>query len=206
MNAQDCLNLLRQMRDVAFATVDRQGNPQNRIIDVMLVEEGSLFFCTARGKHFYQELMENGNVAIAGLNKDWQMVRLTGKAQRLEDQKTWIDRIFAENPSMNEVYPGDARYILEPFCVSAGQLEFFDLGKSPIDRASFSFGGGTAAEKGFLITDRCIRCGKCARGCPQKCISAGAPYEIQQEHCLHCGRCMENCPVKAIVRRERHVV
>lgn len=34
---------------------------------------------------------------------------------RLDDQKLWIDRIFAENPSMNSVYPDDSRYVLEPF-------------------------------------------------------------------------------------------
>ena len=40
MNAQDCLQILRQIKDVAFATVDENGLPQVRIIDVMLVEQG----------------------------------------------------------------------------------------------------------------------------------------------------------------------
>jgi uncharacterized pyridoxamine 5'-phosphate oxidase family protein/NAD-dependent dihydropyrimidine dehydrogenase PreA subunit len=201
MNAQDCLQMLREIKDVSFATVDENGMPHNRIIDVMIVEKDCLIFCTARGKDFYRQLMHNQHVAVTGLNKKWQMIRLTGKAEKLDDQKKWIDRIFDENPSMNDVYPGDSRYILDPFAVTSGSLEFFDLGVSPIHRESFSFGKSETVEKGFMITDDCIGCGKCQRGCPQQCIDKGTPFVIRQESCLHCGLCFENCPVQAIVRR-----
>ena len=36
MNAQRCLEMLREIKDCAFATVDETGAPQVRIIDVML--------------------------------------------------------------------------------------------------------------------------------------------------------------------------
>ena len=201
MTAQDCLEILRSVKDAAFATVDGKGCPQVRIIDVMLVEEEKLYFCTARGKDFYRQLTASGQVAVTALNPEYQMVRLSGKARRLTEQKKWIDRIFEENPSMTEVYPGDSRYILEPFCVEEGEIEFFDLGKSPIVRASFAIGSAQIRRKGFEITDACIGCGKCQKNCPQQCIRAGAPYVISQEHCLHCGLCCENCPVGAIERR-----
>lgn len=205
MNAMDCLNILRDIKDCAFATVDENGMPQNRIIDVMIVEDEMLYFLTARGKHFYSELLKGGHAAITGLNSEWQTVRLLGKVEKLDDQKHWLDRIFELNPSMNEVYPGDARYILEVFCIKDGELEFFDLGKSPIYRESFSIGSGVIHSKGFFITDECIGCGLCAENCPQKCIDEGQPYVIRQENCLHCGLCIENCPVQAIVRREETV-
>lgn len=208
-----CLSILREIKDVAFATVDEEGFPQVRIIDIMIVEEDKLYFCTGRGKDFYRQLMRNGNVAVTGLNKDFQTVRLMGKAERLEEQKYWIDRIFDENPSMNDVYPGQSRYILEAFCIESGVLEFFDLGKNPIFRESFVFGNdnnegnidgkscNAIKEKGFLITDKCIGCGKCRRGCPQQCIAEGKPYALNQNNCLHCGLCFENCPVNAIIRK-----
>lgn len=132
MDAQECLRMLREIRDVSFATVDEDGLPHNRIIDVMIVEENLLVFCTARGKEFYRQLTANPHVAVSGLNKKWQMIRLTGTAEKLPDRKKWIDRIFAENPSMNDVYPDEARYILEPFAIKSGSIEFFDLGISPI--------------------------------------------------------------------------
>ena len=169
MNAQSCLAELRRIRDVVFATVDADGKPRARIIDIMLAEPSRLIFCTARGKRFYQELTVRPEVAVTG---------------------------------MNEVYPGDARYILEAFAIGRGELEFFDLGRSPIVRESFAFGGCVSEIRGFKITDGCIGCDTCAGLCPQQAIDAGTPYAIRQANCLHCGLCFENCPVDAIIRRE----
>ena len=129
------------------------------------------------------------------------MIRLTGNAELLPDQKKWIDRIFDENPSMNDVYPGESRYILDPFCIERGELEYFDLGKTPIYRESSAIGGTEITPKGFVITDDCIGCGTCSEACPQQCIDEGIPYEIRQNNCLHCGLCFESCPVEAIERR-----
>lgn len=87
MNAERCLQILREIKDVAFATVDDKGMPQIRIIDIMLVEGEKVYFCTARGKDFYAQLMRDGNIAVTGMNREYQMIRLNGKARRLDDQK-----------------------------------------------------------------------------------------------------------------------
>ncbi|MDO4269488.1 MAG: 4Fe-4S binding protein [Eubacteriales bacterium] len=201
MTAKACLQLLRTVKDAAFATVDGAGRPQVRVIDVMLVEDEALYFCTARGKEFCEQLISGGYAAVTAMNKAFQTVRLSGPVEKLDEQKRWIDRIFEANPVMNGVYPGESRYILEPFCIRSGQLEFFDLGKSPIERAYFSIGTAAPAEKGYEITDACVGCGRCAKQCPQQCIDVGKPYKIRQSHCLHCGLCGESCPVRAVVRR-----
>ena len=198
MNAQDCLQILRDVKDAAFATVDEKGVPQVRIIDVMLAENEKIYFCTARGKDFYAQLMQNNHIAVTAVNRDFQMVRLTGTAEKLKDQKDWIDRIFQENPSMNSVYPKESRYILEPFCIADANIEFFDLSQEPIYRENFVIGNRKEQKKEFEISVSCIGC---ERVCPQQCISSGTPYEINQNHCLHCGLCFENCPVKAVKRR-----
>lgn len=201
MNAQDCLQILRDVKDVAFATVDEKGLPQIRIIDVMLVENEKIYFCTARGKDFYAQLMRDGHIAVTAVNKDFQMVRLSGTAEKLTEQKYWIDRIFKENLSMNSVYPKESRYILEPFCIANANIEFFDLGKEPINRENFTIGNHKEQKKGFEISASCIECGKCSKICPQQCIQTGKPFKINQHHCLHCGLCFENCPMKAITIR-----
>ncbi len=201
MNGQKCLAILRDIKSVAFATVDEAGLPAVRMIDIMLAEQDRLYFCTARGKDFYRQLLRGGYVAITGLNREYQMVRLVGKARPLLERRRWIDRIFDENPSMHGVYPGDSRYILEPFCIDNGQLEFFDLGKSPVVRKYFTLGGQAEKPTGFEIKNSCVGCGTCRKSCPQQCIDSGVPFRIRQENCLHCGLCFENCPAGAIVKR-----
>ena len=203
--AEKCLELARQIKDVVFCTVDEKGLPQARFIDVMGQEGERIWFCTARGKDFYRQLVRDGHVALAGMNDRWQTVRVTGEARRLPhaEQHAWIDRIFADNPSMEGVYPGEARYVPEAFVIDAGSVEFFDLGCHPIERASFSFGGASAPKAGFAVTSACIGCGTCVAACPQGAIELtdDGVAHIAQEHCLHCGRCAEVCPVGAIERR-----
>lgn len=206
INVQKCLEILREIKDVSFATVDENGYPQVRIIDIMLVEEGKLYFITARGKEFYKELNANARVAIVGMNNEYKAVRLNGIVSRLDCNKAWINRIFRENPTLESIYPNESRYILEPYCINEGEVELFDLSGERIYRESFSLGKGRVHHKGFYISDNCIECGKCRNSCPQQCIEINKPYVIREENCLHCGWCFETCPVKAIEKVTHQII
>lgn len=199
MLVEEYFSLLREVKDVAIATVDKNGNPQVRVIDIMLTDSASLYFLTARGKEFYSEIINNPTVAITGLTKNWESIRMMGEVVKV-DQKL-LTPIFENNPSMNEVYPNDTRKILEVFCLKDGYGEYFNLGNHPIYRTYFSFGEGKVEEKGYLINDTCISCDICRKNCPQDCINEGLVYEIVNENCLHCGLCFELCPVDAIERK-----
>lgn len=196
------LNILRKIKSVSMATIDHLGHPQVRIIDVMLVKDNKLYFCTARGKDFYRELMETNRTAVLGMTENYQTIRLNGEVTPMIGNKNMIDKIFEQNPVMKEIYPGQSRYILEPFCIENGSIEYFDLSSSPIVRESSSIGTTCPSVNGFEITDACISCGICLTNCPQGCIQDGQKYSIQQEHCLHCGLCLELCPADAVIRRK----
>ena len=68
METKDYLRILREeIHSTVIATVDGEEHPVTRVIDIMLTDENSLYFITAKGKAFYAQLMENPYVAISGM-------------------------------------------------------------------------------------------------------------------------------------------
>lgn len=204
MDAKTCLQKLQYVGVLAFATVDEHGAPQIRNISAIHYEPEAMYFFTAKGKDFCRQLMTDGRVQILGYTKYKEMIRLSAKAKPVSEteQEKWIDTIFAEQPYLSNVYPGDTRKLAEiVFEIADAEIEYFHLGVNPIFRESYTIGSGNVTEKGYQITDACIGCGTCAEHCPQRCIEAGTPYQIQQEHCLHCGNCHAVCPVQAVEKR-----
>ena len=196
--AKKYVDLFRQVKIATAATVDAEGHPQARIINVMLAEDDGMYIVTSKGKPFYKQLVETGEIALAAMCPDCQSLKFTGRL-RVAD-KAWVDKVFEQNPGMNEVYPGESRYALDAFLIYEGTGEWFDLLHYPISRERFAFGGAALEDVGFRIGEDCTGCGLCAQVCPQKCIAPGAPYEIAWEHCLQCGLCAEHCPAGAIAR------
>ncbi|MEI3551079.1 MAG: pyridoxamine 5'-phosphate oxidase family protein [Acutalibacteraceae bacterium] len=101
MNIQDCLQILRNVKDAAFATVDEKGVPQVRIVDVMLAENQKIYFCTARGKGFYAQLMRDNHIAVTAVNQDFQMVQIVGNCRKI-DGANILDRPHFQRKSKYE--------------------------------------------------------------------------------------------------------
>lgn len=59
MNTHEILKVLQEdIHTVIIATTDQKGYPYTCAIDMMLLEDESLYFLTARGKAFYNRLMK----------------------------------------------------------------------------------------------------------------------------------------------------
>ena len=193
------LKMLRAIKSVTFSTSWRN-EPFSRIVDVMLVETGKLFFVTARGKDFYHQLMKNPVVAITGMDENYTMIRLKGEAKLLpaEQMDDYRTRIFQENPGLGAIYNQEQRDILDVFCIDSGHGDVFDLGSQPPTRTQVSFGVELPVPWGYVIQEACIGCGQCVPLCPTGAIQPGTPYIIDGSLCLECGKCNEICPVDAI--------
>ena len=83
---EECFKQLRDVIDAVLSTVDSEGNPQSRIIDIMHIEDDKIYFLTGRGKDVYSEIINHPQVSYLSL-KDNKSIRITGEAYKLDDQK-----------------------------------------------------------------------------------------------------------------------
>lgn len=202
MDIETCIKKLGYVGILDFATVDEDGAPQVRNISAIHYEGTTLYFLTARGKYFAEQLKRDGRVQILGYTKYKETIRLSGKAEIVpeDEQKKWRDVLYAEQPYLENVYPGETKEIDVMYKLENYTIEYFCLSTRPITREYFTVGDASLKKKGYRITDACIGCGTCQRSCPQDVISEGSPYSIDEGHCLQCGNCYEKCPVQAIER------
>ena len=144
MKTEDYLNYLKnEIHSTVFATVDENGNPVTRVIDIMLVKETKLYFLTAISKPFYKQLKMKPVVSITGIEGETSMesfsITLQGRVNEIGS--TYLDEIFEKNPYMAKIYPSvDDRNVLRVFEIYKGVMSIFDLSKKPIYQNVKSFG------------------------------------------------------------------
>lgn len=209
--------LENEIHSVVCATTDEHNHPVTRVMDIMLSDDRTFYFLTARGKEFCRQLMNRKYIALTGMTggegldrahatMKKKAVSIRGSVECIGTEK--LDEIFVKNPYMAEIYPTEeSRKALVVFKMTEGRGEFFDLSTKPITRESFSVGDQNSAREDdrscepYHISAACTGCGKCLAVCPQNCIRHdGTPFRIDQRHCLHCGNCYEICPAGAVVR------
>ena len=202
MDIQTCIAKLGYVGVLNFATEDEDGAPQVRNISAIHYEGTDIYFLTARGKPFARQLLRDGRVQISGYTRFKETIRVSGKAEPVPEaeQRKWRDVLYAEQPYLENVYPGETKNIDTMFVIRDYTIEYFCLSTRPITREYFTVGNSVLKPKGYRITEDCIGCGTCQGVCPQSAINEGAPFAIWQNNCLQCGNCFENCPAQAIER------
>ena len=199
MNSKYLKLLVEEIHSTTVATIGSDGHPQTRIIDMMHYDEDGVYFLTAKGKAFFDQLMEQHYVAISA-TKDKIAVSLRGKIKNIGKKN--LDIMFEKNPYMKEIYPRDTRDALDVFQLYEAQREYFDISNpSKIVRDTILIGNAEVIKTGYFVGEGCIGCKQCDSVCPQKCIDFSEKVAvIDQNHCLHCGRCVEVCPEQVIKR------
>lgn len=60
--------LVHDIHSVVCATVDEKEHPVTRVIDMMLEDGDTVYFLTAKGKVFYDQLMKEKYIAMTGMS------------------------------------------------------------------------------------------------------------------------------------------
>ena len=201
MTLESCIDKLMKIDSLEIATVDENACPHLRVVSARYFEGTTMYFLTARGKAFARQLEKNPNIAVIGFDEQANdMVHLSGKVCRVpeEEQCSARERMYAVYPYLENVYPGRTKEIDVIYCLPNYSVEYFTLRTHPITREYLEVGSVQREQKGYRITEQCIGCGTCQSMCPQRVITEGTPYQIDEAHCLHCGNCFEHCPAGAI--------
>ena len=72
--AKQYASLFRQVE-----TATAQGRPQARIINIMLAEDDGMYIVTSKGKPFYKQLVDTGEIALAAMCPGCQPLKFTGR-------------------------------------------------------------------------------------------------------------------------------
>ncbi|MCD7729820.1 MAG: 4Fe-4S binding protein [Clostridia bacterium] len=189
--------LVEEMHSAAVATIGGDGKPHIRIIDMMLYDDGGVYFLTAKGKEFYTQLMAQKFIALSAVSGK-KSLSLRGYVKNIGNSR--LEEIFEKNSYMKGIYPEGTRQALQVFCLYSATGEYFDISEpSNVRRDSFFIGEAGAQSVGYFVSGLCTGCKKCLAVCPQKCINVtSVPAVIDGGRCLNCGNCAAACPVNAI--------
>ena len=128
MTTADYLNyIVNEIHRTIVATVDEEGLPVTCAIDMMDCDEDSLYFLTAKGKAFYDRLINRKFLAFTAMKGEDTMssvaVSVRGKVRELGFER--IPGLFQKNPYMNEIYPTEeSRKALTVFQIYEGSGEW----------------------------------------------------------------------------------
>jgi len=122
-------DFLVEHKDVAFASIDKDGNPAVRVFQIMKIdsEANKLYLATSTIKEVYRELKNNPNVEILGFQGNIS-VRLRGRvAFDVSEEMSKI--IYRDNPVLPRLYKSFTDLIY--FSFSVLKADYFDLRSTP---------------------------------------------------------------------------
>jgi len=129
-------DFLSQHKDVALATIDKDGNPAIRIFQIMMTDqqENKLYFATSTTKEVYRELKSNPNIEVLGFYEN-RSVRLKGQVA-FDVSAEMSHKIYSENPVLPRLYKSFTDLVY--FNLSVIKADFYDLKPDPPILESFN--------------------------------------------------------------------
>lgn len=140
MDIETIMAILEEMQVGVFATVDDEGKPHARYINIGVANEEGVFFMTNRETNFYNQLKQNDNIALASKKEDdylIQVIRIEGKAKAIGPEQ--LELVLENNPYVDYVYPDkESRNNIQVFHLYQGQGFYQSLTQG--HKYTFEFG------------------------------------------------------------------
>ncbi len=115
--------LVEDIHSVVVATIDENGRPSTRVIDMMLYDEKGVYFLTAQTKPFFRDLMDQKYISLSCVQNKCG-ITLKGHVRNIGKEK--LNEIFEKNPYMYDLYPNN-RDVLDVFQIYDAQGSYFDI-------------------------------------------------------------------------------
>lgn len=141
MEFKDMMNILQNdIKAVVFSTVDQDGSPHARYINIGVANESGIFFMTSNETNFYQQLKTNPKVAITAKSEEGyliQVFRIEGETRELgRDQ---LEEVLKGNEFVKYVYPTkEEKNTMQVFQVYQGEAFYQSLTQG--HKYTFRFG------------------------------------------------------------------
>ena len=153
MTKMDYLKLLvDEIHSTTVATIGSDGHPQTRIIDMMYYDEEGVYFLTAKGKAFYDQLMEQQYVAIEVFwlyEAQGEYFDISNPSNIVRDTIT-----IGKTEAVQTGYFIGKECIGCKLCYSVCPQKCIDISSVPVT----------------INHNHCLHCGRCAEICPKQCI------------------------------------
>jgi len=130
-------NFIKQRKEVALATCNKNGNPALRIFQIMLIDEQEkiLYFATSPKKEVYRQLQDNSNIEILGF-ADNVSVRISGKAF-FDIPDAVCRKIYDENNVLQRLYKQYTDLVY--FSLPIKKAVYYDLNQATPIHECFTF-------------------------------------------------------------------
>ncbi|MCB2186246.1 MAG: pyridoxamine 5'-phosphate oxidase family protein [Deltaproteobacteria bacterium] len=132
---QEVLDFLKANRTVFLATSDH-GQARVRPFQFQFAVDGRLWFCTAKSKEVYAQLIQDPRFELSAMAPDWATLRLKGEVN-LDDDPAIKARILEENEMIRGIYGSADNPDFTAFSVDHGTAFLFDFSGEP--PKSFTF-------------------------------------------------------------------
>lgn len=141
MSTADYMTKLKEEIGLAvFSTVDADGKPDSRYINIGMANESGVFFMTNRQTNFCQQLMMKPVIALTGMARkggEIEVLRIKGQVRAIGREK--LSEILKDNPYVQDVYPDEKdRADIQVFQIYQGTGNYHHLQKRI--ETDFTFG------------------------------------------------------------------